>query len=70
MPGKSTKTKVITFRLSNEVYAKINHALNTPRNRNSSISDYCKSVVTHWVFRHDRHERTRTKDKVPQGRLF
>ena len=69
MSGKSNKTKVVTFRLPNEVYEKINHALKTPTNTNSSVADYCKMVVTRFAFRHDHHKLTHEKDE-PRPRLF
>jgi len=70
MSGKSNKTKVVTFRLPNDVYAKIICALKTPTNVNSSVSDYCKSVVTRYAFRHDRFQFRHREDESPRPRLF
>lgn len=70
MSGKSNKTKVVTFRLPNDVHAKIVRALKTPTNGNSSVSDYCKSVVTRYAFRHDRYQFRNRKEESQRPRLL
>ena len=52
MHGKSSRTRVVSIRLRNETIAKIERALDSPANPNASISDYCKTVVERWVWRH------------------
>ena len=54
MSGTSKKSRMVSFRLSNETIAKIQKALEYPSNGNSSVSDYCKQVVTRHAFRHDK----------------
>lgn len=54
MPNQTSKSRIDTIRLSNETIAKIEKALATQSNPNTSISDYCKTVVTRWAFRHDK----------------
>jgi len=56
MSGLSSKTRVVSFRLSNEVVDKIKIALRSPNNGNSSIGDYCKEVVERHAFRHDKRK--------------
>jgi len=57
MPGTSTKSRVVTFRVSIEAYDKILKALESPRNPNVSVSDYCKTVIERWVFRHEKKNK-------------
>jgi len=54
MSGTSSKSKVIGVRLSNDVLRRIEKALASPNNNNTSVSDYCKVVLTRWVYRHDK----------------
>lgn len=54
--GTSSKSHMVSFRLSNEAYAKIRAALETPRNQNTSVGDYCKQVVERHAFRHDKRK--------------
>ncbi|KKM05681.1 hypothetical protein LCGC14_1751680 [marine sediment metagenome] len=54
MPGTSSKSRHISFRLSNEVLAKIEQALKSSANQNTSVGDYCKQVVERHAFRHDK----------------
>lgn len=56
MPGVSSKSRHVSFRLSNEAYAKIKRALEYPTNPNTSISDYCKQVIERHAFRHDKRK--------------
>ena len=60
MSGTSTKSRIISFRLSNEAYAKIRLALESPTNQNTSVSDYCKQVVERHAFRHDKRKYRRS----------
>ncbi|KKN44519.1 hypothetical protein LCGC14_0691990 [marine sediment metagenome] len=54
MPNVSSKSRIISFRLSNEALDKIEKALKSPANQNTSVSDYCKQVVERHAFRHDK----------------
>ncbi len=54
MPNTSSKSRMISFRLPNEVLVKIEQALESPANQNTSVSDYCKCVVERHAFRHDK----------------
>jgi len=54
--GTSSKSHHITFRLSNEAYAKIERALKFPTNGNTSVGDYCKQVIERHAFRHDKRK--------------
>ena len=54
MPGTSSKSRHISFRLSNEALGKIEQALKSPANWNTSVGDYCKQVVERHAFRHDK----------------
>ena len=56
MSGTSSKSRIVSFRLSNEAYAKIRRAMEDPRNQNPSVSDYCKQVVERHAFRHDKRK--------------
>jgi len=56
MSGTSRKSHIVSFRLSNEALAKIQVALETPRNPNTSVGDYCKQVVERHAFRHDKRK--------------
>lgn len=52
MPNSTTKTVMVSFRLSVEAVAMIKRALDHPANGNSSVGDYCKQVVERHAFRH------------------
>jgi len=52
MSGVSSKSRIVGVRLSNVTIAKIEAALEHPSNANSSICDYCKTVVERHAFRH------------------
>jgi len=52
----SSKSHMISFRLSNEAYAKIERALKSPANGNTSVGDYCKQVIERYAFRHDKRK--------------
>ncbi len=56
MSKTSGKSRIVSFRLSNEALTKINKALETPSNNNTSVSDYCKRVVERHAFRHDKRK--------------
>ncbi len=56
MSKTSNKSHHVTFRLSNEAYAKIEVALNHQANGNSSVGDYCKQVIERYAFRHDKRK--------------
>jgi len=59
MPGTSSKSRIVSFRLSNEAYAKILKALECPVNPNTSVSDYCKQTIERHAFRHDKRKYRR-----------
>lgn len=60
MSGTSSKSQLITIRLSNETISKIEEALLSPRNGNTSVNDYCKQVIERHAFRHStRKYKTR-----------
>jgi len=48
------RSRIVSIRLSNATIAKIERALAAPHNNNTSISDYCKKVITRYAFRHER----------------
>lgn len=56
MSGTSSKNRMVSFRLSNEAYDKIQKALECPANPNSSVGDYCKQVIERHAFRHDKRK--------------
>jgi predicted DNA-binding protein len=56
MPNTSTKSRMVSFRLKNEVREKIENALNSPLNHNTSVSDYCKEVIERYAFRHMKNK--------------
>ena len=56
MSGTSRMSRMVSFRLSNDAYSKIQQALKTPANNNSSVGDYCKRVVERHAFRHDKRK--------------
>lgn len=60
----SSKSHMVSFRLSNEAYDRILKALDWPSNPNSGVPDYCKTVVERWVFRHDKTNKHARIDKV------
>ena len=47
---------MVSFRLPNEAYSKIERALKFQRNHNTSVGDYCKTVVERHAFRHDKRK--------------
>ncbi len=51
MHGASNKTKVVSFRLSIDDYNKIEKFLQSPNNPNTSVPDYCKTVIERWINR-------------------
>ena len=52
----SSKSHMVSFRLSNEAYVKIQRALEFPTNGNTSVGDYCKQIVERHAFRHDKRK--------------
>ena len=48
------RSQMVSFRLSNNAYAKILVALDSPRNGDMSVSGYCKKVIERYAFRHDK----------------
>lgn len=56
MSNVSSKSHMVSFRLSNEAYAKIKVALEYPANGNTSVGDYCKQVIERYAFRHDKRK--------------
>ena len=52
MPNKTSRTVIVSFRLSVEDLTLIRRAMRSPLNRNTSVSDYCKTVVHRHVNRH------------------
>ena len=56
MSNVSSKSQMVSFRLSNEAYAKIERALECPANGNTSVGDYCKQVIERYAFRHDKRK--------------
>lgn len=56
MPGKSNRSQMVSFRLSNEAIDKIKIALMHPANGNTSVGDYCKQVIERHAFRHDKRK--------------
>lgn len=53
MSNVSTKTTMISFRLKNETREKIELALKSYKNHNTSVSDYCREVIERYAFRHE-----------------
>lgn len=45
MPGASSKTRIVTFRLPNEVFDTISKRLLSSTNSSSSVPDYCRRAV-------------------------
>ena len=56
MAAINSKSHMISFRLSNEAFDKIQQVLNHPTNQNTSVSDYSKKVVERHVFRHGKRK--------------
>lgn len=54
MPNTSTKSTMISFRLRNETREKIEVALKSQMNHNTSVADYCKDVIERYAWRHER----------------
>lgn len=54
MPNSTTKTKMVSFRLRVETWEKIENALRSPTNQNTSVSDYCRMVIERYAWRHDK----------------
>ena len=52
----NSKSNMVSFRLSNATYAKIERALKWPSNGNTSVGDYCKQVIERYAFRHDKRK--------------
>lgn len=45
---------MVSFRIKNETRDKIEQALNSPTNHNSSVSDYCREVIERYAWRHTK----------------
>lgn len=56
MSGTSGKSRMISFRLSNDALVKIEKVLKHQSNNNTSVGDYCKQVVERHAFRHDKRK--------------
>ena len=52
MTAVNKKSVLISFRCSIEAYEKILEALQSPANRDSGVSSYCRNVVERHAFRH------------------
>lgn len=63
MPGTSTKSRKVTIRLPNEVYAKIEDAIKSHANKNTSVGDYCKENIERYAFRHDPSHKMKWRGK-------
>jgi len=57
MHAKSKQTHVLTFRVDNQVWAKILAAVEAQNSTSETVSHYCQQVISRWAFRHDRHAR-------------
>ena len=56
MAATNNNSHMVSFRLSNEAYEKVESALKNPNNHNTSVGDYCKAVVERHAFRHDKRK--------------
>ena len=65
MSNISSKTHMVSFRLSLVAYSKILEALKAPSNGNTSVGDYCKQVVERHAFRHST--RKYKKERIING---
>jgi len=56
MSGKSSKSHLVTFRLDNATWDKIQQALDYPWSTGTANThgDYCKQVITRWAWRHQK----------------
>ena len=52
--GSSIKTRMVSFRMSVVCYEKIEKALKTYNNHNTSVADYCKENIERYAFRHQK----------------
>lgn len=50
MPGVSSKTRIVTFRLPNEVFNTISKRILSSTNGSPSVADYCRHVVSLRVY--------------------
>ncbi len=68
MPGVSSKTRVVTFRLPNEVFDTISKRLLSSINGSPSVADYCRDVVSLRVYaKHKGGRRLFTSGSVSGG---
>ena len=64
MGNTSSRTHMVSFRLTNEAYNKILVALETPSNGNTSVGDYCKQVIERHAFRHSTRKYRNSSFKL------
>ncbi len=57
----SSKSQVVTLRLSNETIARIERRLKLNVNPYMSVGEYVRHVVDYWVTRHDGDVRCKRK---------
>lgn len=70
MKMPSNQSVMVSFRLDLETNNKIQEALKTYANKNTSVSDYCKDVITRYVWRHEPEGKAKAKmDKVTLSNL-
>ena len=62
MSNISSKTHMVSFRLSLVAYSKILEALKAPSNGNTSVGDYCKQVIERHAFRHSSRKYRSKED--------
>lgn len=67
MPGKSRISQKISFRLPNATVARIEVALEHPKNQNTSVGSYCKMAVMRYVA---RHESSNKRKRYPRKKLI
>ena len=67
MSGTSRKTRIVTIRLSNEAWDKIQKALEWPSCNAASVGEYCKQVMERHVFRHSKRKYRKYNSRKDRG---
>lgn len=68
MPNQTAKTKMVAFRMEIGDYERIKALITSQwNNGNTSVGDYCKTVVARWLRRHDKKMCVPTSGTPEEG---
>jgi hypothetical protein len=52
MPGTSKRSTLVSFRLDNETFRRIQHAIDHGQGQAATVAEWCKIVITQRAWRH------------------